>query len=232
MGESDTYSKNREREQQILRAATTLIAQYGYDKTSVSDIATEAGISKGAVYLHFASKEDLLYQLILEEMLAFINSWAERIKNDNSSKVFASMYRHSLFTMKENDFRWALFSKQRWLLGNSFIKRQGNAIFQQRLGLSQTMLTQLKAVGAIRQDIHPDTTAYVFNMLNYGYLRIGDVLPEALAPPTDELVNEIGELVQRHLEPDGEGNPDEARKIILSFLTNAIDLVKQMLEDQ
>ena len=71
---------NRDREERILRAASNLIAHYGYDKTTVSDIAREAGISKGAVYLHFASKEDLFEALLRNEIVDYSQRWVERIK--------------------------------------------------------------------------------------------------------------------------------------------------------
>ena len=60
MTENKAPTKNQEREERILEATARLIVRYGYDKTSVSDIAKEAGISKGAVYLHFDSKDSLL----------------------------------------------------------------------------------------------------------------------------------------------------------------------------
>ena len=158
--------------------------------------------------------------------------WADRMRNDTSPNVFSSMYRHILTVMKESDFLWILFSKQQWLLGASYINRQGSTVFQQRLGLSQTMLTKLQAIGAIRQDLNPNTTAFLFNMLNYGYLKLGDVIPTELAPPPDEIIKEIGDLVQRHLEPADEGNPDEARKIILEFLSGGRQIVIQMLDNK
>lgn len=231
LGESTTRKKNYEREQRILDATAMLIVRYGYDKTSVNDIAKEAGISKGAIYLHFDSKDELLHQLILRESLSLIEIWADHMQKDTSPKVFSSMYRHVLTVMKENEFLWTLFSKQRWLMGTGFVNQQGSSVFQQRLGLSKTLLTNLKAVGSIRQDLNPDTTAYVFNILNYGYLKLGDVIPDELAPPPAETINEIGELVQRHLEPEGDGNPEEARKIILQYLAGATQLVKHMIDN-
>ncbi|MBN8620470.1 MAG: helix-turn-helix transcriptional regulator, partial [Anaerolineae bacterium] len=58
---------NIERENRILDAAARLITHYGFDKTTVSDIAEAAGISKGAVYLHYKSKEALFEALIIRE---------------------------------------------------------------------------------------------------------------------------------------------------------------------
>jgi AcrR family transcriptional regulator len=43
----------------ILDAAERLLARYGYKKTTMDDVAREAGIGKGTTYLHFPSKEEL-----------------------------------------------------------------------------------------------------------------------------------------------------------------------------
>jgi TetR/AcrR family transcriptional regulator, fatty acid metabolism regulator protein len=64
-----TYSRLRERqrierEQLILQAADELLIEKGYHDTSIEDIAARVGISKGTVYLHFASKEDLVFALL------------------------------------------------------------------------------------------------------------------------------------------------------------------------
>ena len=48
------------REELILDAAERLLARYGYRKMTIDDLAREAGIGKGTVYLHFRSKEDVV----------------------------------------------------------------------------------------------------------------------------------------------------------------------------
>lgn len=50
----------------LLEAATTVIASEGYEAASVDDIAAAAGLTKGAVYSRFASKEELLLALFEE----------------------------------------------------------------------------------------------------------------------------------------------------------------------
>lgn len=47
----------------ILEAANRLFLQYGYKRTTVDDIARDAGVSKGSIYLHFSSKEQILQML-------------------------------------------------------------------------------------------------------------------------------------------------------------------------
>lgn len=48
----------------VLNAADRLLARYGYRKMTVEDIATEAGIGKGSVYLAFESKEEVALSCI------------------------------------------------------------------------------------------------------------------------------------------------------------------------
>lgn len=48
----------------ILEAAETLFSRYGYERTSIDDIAQHLGIGKGSVYLDFRTKEDILVALL------------------------------------------------------------------------------------------------------------------------------------------------------------------------
>ncbi|MDH6227705.1 MULTISPECIES: TetR/AcrR family transcriptional regulator [Streptomyces] len=49
--------------QRLLAAATRLFAERGYDRTSVQEIVEAAGVTKGALYHYFGSKEDLLHEV-------------------------------------------------------------------------------------------------------------------------------------------------------------------------
>lgn len=58
--------KNQEnRSALILEVASDLFSRFGYEKTTLEEIAVQAGIGKGSVYLEFASKEAILFELIL-----------------------------------------------------------------------------------------------------------------------------------------------------------------------
>ncbi len=53
----------------LLRAASRLFLRDGYVATSLANIADEAGVTKGAVYSNFASKEELFLALLQEPIL-------------------------------------------------------------------------------------------------------------------------------------------------------------------
>ena len=48
---------------QIMEAAVRLFAEEGFDATSMQDIAREAGVAKGTMYLYFPSKDELIAQV-------------------------------------------------------------------------------------------------------------------------------------------------------------------------
>jgi AcrR family transcriptional regulator len=56
------------RQTDILETFTEMVAERGYDLTSVADIAADLGLSKGTIMYHFRSKDRLLQQMSLEYM--------------------------------------------------------------------------------------------------------------------------------------------------------------------
>jgi AcrR family transcriptional regulator len=56
--------KSAQTRQHILDASLHLFSRHGYPNTTVRDIAREAGITDAAIYYHFATKGDLLHELV------------------------------------------------------------------------------------------------------------------------------------------------------------------------
>jgi len=64
--------RREERTALILQAAYDVITEKGYYEASMDEIAARVGIAKGTLYLHFKSKEDLIFMLIEQEAIKFI----------------------------------------------------------------------------------------------------------------------------------------------------------------
>jgi AcrR family transcriptional regulator len=65
--------------QRLLAAALIVFARDGYDHSSVNDICAEAGVSKGAFFHHFPTKQALFLEL-LDEWLATLDGQLESIR--------------------------------------------------------------------------------------------------------------------------------------------------------
>ena len=63
--------QRQERESLILQVAEEVLLEKGYQETSIDEIAARVGIAKGTVYLHFASKEDLVIALFAQDLEKF-----------------------------------------------------------------------------------------------------------------------------------------------------------------
>ncbi len=69
---SATRAAVSDKREAILRAATKVFAGKGYFNSKVADIATEAGIADGTVYLYFKSKDEILHSIFDRAMADFI----------------------------------------------------------------------------------------------------------------------------------------------------------------
>lgn len=63
----------------ILLQAARAFSRFGFKKASIDDIAREAGVGKGTVYLAAESKEDLFYQVLHREVRAWQSECARTI---------------------------------------------------------------------------------------------------------------------------------------------------------
>src|SRR6185437_16833246 len=70
----------------ILDATDRLLARFGYRKMTVEDIAAEAGIGKGTIYLHFSSKEEV----VLSHIDRIVDRLRERLKEIAGSDATAA----------------------------------------------------------------------------------------------------------------------------------------------
>lgn len=73
----------------ILSVSAKLFLEKGFDKTSMRDIAETAGISKGAIYHHFDSKEDIVNAVTekqAEVTHSLMQNWLSEMENLNGKE--------------------------------------------------------------------------------------------------------------------------------------------------
>jgi len=85
----------------IVDAALSCFARTGYDATRIRDIAQAAGVSEGALYRHFASKEDLARELHLQAMSLFGEELVAASKRDTAVESLHAMAARVLALYRE-----------------------------------------------------------------------------------------------------------------------------------
>jgi TetR/AcrR family acrAB operon transcriptional repressor len=227
MSETLPKSENPEREGRILDAAARLIMHYGYDKTTVSDIAQEAGISKGAIYLHFDSKEALFEALLWREMERYTTVWIERLEADPMGGTFAGIYKNTLYAMQSSPLMMALFRRDRRVLG-AYARKETSG-FALKTESNVALLKMMQAAGAVRQDIKPEIVAHIMNMLAYGLVSMDEVVPVTDIPAFEDIIEGIADILDRALST-GE-NAEAGKQIVLQMIQAArqqFDAIKHL----
>src|SRR5215203_4353184 len=70
----------------ILRAATSVFAHNGFFNSKVADIAREAGVADGTVYLYFKSKEDILHSIFDRSVEEVLDAARKQVKQVSDPK--------------------------------------------------------------------------------------------------------------------------------------------------
>lgn len=93
----ETLSKQqlrvRETQARLLNAAEEVFVRDGYENAQLDEIAAMAGRSKGAVYTHFKSKEDLFLALCEHRMGAHLDQMIDGLRKCTSRKQKLETFR-------------------------------------------------------------------------------------------------------------------------------------------
>lgn len=145
----------------VLVEAAKIFARFGFKKTSIDDIAKEAGVGKGTVYLAAESKEELFYQVLHREVRSWQAACAKVIdprvpadelltrlyveaqKNLMANSLVRDLFRGEMVRMLP---KWASRFEELRALG------RGNLAEVLRIGVRQ---------GVFKKDLDVDTVAGV-----------------------------------------------------------------------
>jgi TetR/AcrR family acrAB operon transcriptional repressor len=193
-----------DRPTRILDAASRLIVHYGFDKTTMDDIAREAGVSKGALYLVWPGKDALIDALIAYEMKRLLADLQARLEQaqDGETPFIALLYKHTLLALEHNPLVRALYTRDARILGD-YIHHQDVSRYTDRLTLSAGVVRQMQAASLLDPGIRPETLAYLFSLITLGFVSIGALLPGESAPPLEETADGLARLVTRGIALPG-----------------------------
>lgn len=99
----DKVGREKVREQ-LFEAGFQLIKQYGLKKTSVADISKKAGIATGTFYNFFPSKEEFIYQLMLNRQAIVKKYFDELIAGGKADKEHFRQYLRNVYFSDYNIF--------------------------------------------------------------------------------------------------------------------------------
>jgi TetR/AcrR family acrAB operon transcriptional repressor len=215
--------RNQERERRILDATAELILYYGFDKTTVSDIAKKAGISKGAIYLHFSSKESIVDALVLDQVRLYSERMLAAMENDEREWSFVTMYQSAMGILIDYPVLMALSRGDRHVFG-SYAHKTTLDLMQFKRRSRYPMLKAMQEAGALRDDIDMRRVDHLLSLMTYGVVNSEEALGEDVS--LLEIVEALGDMLEQWLIPPDGGNREAGRQIILG----AMDQLRDQLD--
>lgn len=161
-------SERRSVPERLLGAATRLFAERGFESTSVQEIVAAAGVTKGAMYHYFGSKDDLLYEVYarvlrmqtdhLMEISAREAPVAERVHTAATDVIVTSIANLDDTVIFFRSMHQLEREKQRTVRAE---RRKYHEIFR-------GMIEQGQAEGAFRDDVPADLVVdYFFGSVHH-----------------------------------------------------------------
>ncbi len=138
----------------ILRAATRVFARNGYFNSKVADIAREADVADGTVYLYFKSKEEILHSIFEQNMAEAIASGRVLIEKlrDPGEKLRRIAMLHLERLGADRDLA-VVFQVE--LRGSTKFMREFSAAgFAEYLGLLRKTFEEGQRSGVFRKDLN------------------------------------------------------------------------------
>lgn len=214
-------------ERRVLEAAKELFLHYGYDKTTMKEIADKAGVAKSTIYVRWNKKEQLFDTLIWRESQAYTEDWFQRVEADPQGGTYGGWMRHAIEAFFDNPFLKELYKGDRRLIGSMLQRRDIARLFQQRQQMMQGFFQQMQAAGVVRKDIDAQTLTYLMSSLRYGFIHMADLIPAENTPPTQEALSMMADMLQRYVEPEGGGDSEAGKRVLANFMTQIRDLLAQ-----
>lgn len=102
----------------LVEAGVEVIAEKGYSGASIDDIVQQAGVSKGAFYHHFQSKEEFVVSIIKNRAKQNLARFKERYQDGGVSlATWIEDSFSTIITFPADDTSWSLFSLEVMLAG-------------------------------------------------------------------------------------------------------------------
>lgn len=146
----------------ILRAAIRVFARNGYFNSKVSDIAGEAGIADGTVYLYFKSKDEILHSIFDRAMAEFIAEGKKELGILDTPKAKLSRIAALHLEKLGADRDLAVVFQVELRGSTKFMQEFSAAGFAEYLDIIRKTIGDGQKNGDFRSDIKPVIAAKIF----------------------------------------------------------------------
>jgi TetR/AcrR family fatty acid metabolism transcriptional regulator len=154
--------KNSEKYHRIIEAATKVFAKKGFYQAKISEIAREAGVADGTIYIYFENKDDVLISLFEEQMKAVLDNMVVQVskKDDPIEKLENFALAH--LRLVEQNKNMAEIIQVEVRQSSKFVKEYKNEPFSKYLDIIADIIRQGQQKGLFKKDVIPGVAKRAF----------------------------------------------------------------------
>jgi AcrR family transcriptional regulator len=245
---SENRSKRQERAERILDAAAALVQRWGYNKTTIDDIAKQAGVAKGTIYLHWKTREALFQALLTREYLTMLQEFLQRLGSDPESATLHGITRQAFLLSMTRPLVKGMMLGDTDMLGELAHREYADPAVgtlpggqvsrfivgpQRRIEMGRTYIELLRSKGLVRTDMSIQAQIHMLLAISIGFLVADRFLPVEYKLSPGESADLLAETAHRTFEP---GEPvtfekvQEVHTIFVQLLNQLIDAVKERIQ--
>lgn len=234
-GSRQEQTKREERAERILDAAATLIQRWGYNKTTLDDIARQARVARGTIYLHWKTREELLLALITRERLKVGEELRQRMETDPAGMTLRGLLKNSMLAVMNNPLMRAVLSRNTEMLGKLADQQYAQSAFTESMETYKQFLEMLRSQGVVGTDLDIYEQTYILGAIWLGFFTANTWLPEEFNFSDETVAELLAEAAQRVLAPQL-ASPDIAdtsatRTVFSQYIDRELHNMQEMYKE-
>ena len=173
------------RREQILSAAQRCFARKGFHATSMNDVFAEAGLSAGAVYSYFKSKDDIIVAMA-ERAVRMIIPFFDEVLAEEPAPALEDVLRRDAVRRQERVAGPASVAPQVWAEAthNPALRPAVTGNMRRMRDFWIEIARREQAAGRLAPDADPEAVGTVLFTMTPGYMfghvLLGDISPETM----------------------------------------------------
>ena len=233
--QSEQRSRRQERAERILNAAATLIQRWGYNKTTIDDIARQAGVAKGTIYLHWKTREALFQALLTREYLTMLEEFRQHLVSDPESATLHGIIKQAFLIPMTRPLIKGMMLGDTDMLGELAHREYADpaSVTQRRLEMGRAYMELLRSKGLLRTDMSIQAQIHMLLAMSIGFLVADRFLPDEYKLSQQESAELLAETAHRTFEPDEPvtfKKVQEVQTIFVQFLDQLLGTVKERIQ--
>lgn len=225
----------------IMETAIELFAKRGIDATSIQQITEKCGISKGAFYLSFKSKDELIFSIIDYFMKSITSQIEQSVSDKTNPQDKLHAYYYEIFSMMQNygDFAIVFFKEQSQIFDEVFIEKMTyyeNFSNNLLLDITKALFPEIKE--DLQYDLLFIIRGFITSYADFIFKRYVDYdlnkLVESLVEKTVIIAKESKKtfLTKKMLPPSSHCSPKVTKDMLLDEISQLLEqITDEVLKD-